>query len=311
MKVIDKNMTELKEPIAVTIGFFDGVHLGHKFLLEQLKNIAATRSLPSAVLTFTKHPKRVLDKDFQPALLCSYEERLEKLAATGIDYCIPMDFTEEISQLSAKDFMQKVLKDKYNVNTLLIGYDHRFGHDRRDGFEQYIGYGREMDMIVVQGYELDTGEYVSSSHIRELLQKGEVEEAAKLLTYNYSFSGTVVDGYKVGHTIGYPTANIAMDNPFRIVPADGVYAAYTYLDGKRHHSMLYIGNRPTLLSKNNKSIESNILDFDQDIYGKEIRVELLRYIRRDAKFHNLDILKRQLKMDEDRIKKYLDKLESK
>lgn len=310
MEILDQNITKIEKPIAATLGFFDGVHLGHRFLLNQLKDIAQSRNLPSAVITFTRHPRRTLNEDFQPALLSSYDERLQLLGETGIDYCIPIEFTKEISQLSAHDFMKNILKDKFNVSVLLIGYDHRFGLGRVDGFAEYIEFGREMGMTVVQGSELDSGDYVSSSHIRELLQTGEVEKAAKYLTHNYSLSGKVVDGQKIGHTIGYPTANIAIDNPAKIIPTDGVYAAYTYLDGKKHKSMLYVGRRPTLfLGSNEKTIEVNILDFNENIYGKDIKVEFLRFIRRDAKFSNIEILKRQLMMDEERIRKYLASLD--
>ncbi len=310
MEILDQNITKIEKPIAATLGFFDGVHLGHRFLLNQLKDIARSRNLPSAVITFTRHPRRTLNEDFQPALLSSYDERLQLLGETGIDYCIPIEFTKEISQLSAHDFMKNILKDKFNVSVLLIGYDHRFGLGRVDGFAEYIEFGREMGMTVVQGSELDSGDYVSSSHIRELLQTGEVEKAAKYLTHNYSLSGKVVDGQKIGHTIGYPTANIAIDNPAKIIPTDGVYAAYTYLDGKKHKSMLYVGRRPTLfLGSNEKTIEVNILDFNENIYGKDIKVEFLRFIRRDAKFSNIEILKRQLMMDEERIRKYLASLD--
>lgn len=310
MEILDQNITKIEKPIAATLGFFDGVHLGHRFLLNQLKDIARSRNLPSAVITFTRHPRRTLNEDFQPALLSSYDERLQLLGETGIDYCIPIEFTKEISQLSAHDFMKNILKDKFNVSVLLIGYDHRFGLGRVDGFAEYIEFGREMGMTVVQGSELDSGDYVSSSHIRELLQTGEVEKAAKYLTHNYSLSGKVVDGQKIGHTIGYPTANIAIDNPAKIIPTDGVYAAYTYLDGKKHKSMLYVGRRPTLfLGNNEKTIEVNILDFNKNIYGKDIKVEFLRFIRRDAKFSNIEILKRQLMMDEERIRKYLASLD--
>lgn len=311
MEILDKKITKVKEPIAATIGFFDGVHLGHRFLLDQLKSIAQSRSLPSAVITFIDHPRRVLDEEFQPALLSSYEERLQRLGETGVDYCIPIEFTKEMSKLSAKDFMQTVLKDKFNVKTLLIGYDHRFGHDRKDGFVEYLEYGRQMDMIVIQGNELDTGEYVSSSRIRELLHEGEVEQASKLLTYNYSLTSKVVEGNKVGHTIGFPTANIDMNNSFKIIPSDGVYACYIYIDGKKYRGMLYIGKRSTLYSTGDRSVEVNIFDFDENIYGKEITIEFLRYFRRDAKFSNLEILIRQLKMDEERIRKYITTLEKK
>lgn len=304
MKIVGKDIQKIEEPIAVTIGFFDGVHTGHRFLLNKVKDIAQHRGYASAVLTFKEHPRKVLHEDFQPALLCSYEERLQRLGDTGIDYCIPIDFTKEISQMSAEVFMKKILKERFNAEVLIIGYDHRFGFNRTEGFAEYINYGKGMGITVIQTHELDTGIYVSSSRIRKLLAQGEVENAAKLLGYNYVLTGKVVEGNKIGRTIGFPTANIELNDPQEVVPSQGIYAAYVYLNGQKHEGMLYIGSRPTVNSGSTISIEVNILDFDEQIYGKELTVEFLRYIRHDARFASLEILKRQLQMDEERIRKY-------
>lgn len=292
--------------LAATIGFFDGVHLGHRFLINELKEVAQARDLPSAVITFPEHPRAVLHSDYQPKLLNSFEEKLEQLASTGIDYCIVLDFTVELSHLTAREFISNVLADKLHVETLLIGYDHRFGHDRTDGFEQYVTYGAACGMEVVKASPYDEGRTaVSSSEIRKLLTECRVEEANKLLTYPYQLRGTIVNGYKVGRKLGFPTANIQVDEPFKIVPGIGVYAVWVYLKGEKQKGMLYIGDRPTLDNGSNITLEVNILDFSGDIYNNEITVAFIYYVREDIKFGSLEELKEQLGKDRDTVGKLL------
>ncbi len=292
--------------LAATIGFFDGVHLGHRFLINELKEVAQARDLPSAVITFPEHPRAVLHSDYQPKLLNSFEEKLEQLASTGIDYCIVLDFTVELSHLTAREFISNVLADKLHVETLLIGYDHRFGHDRTDGFEQYVTYGAACEMEVVKASPYDEGRTaVSSSEIRKLLTECRVEEANKLLTYPYQLRGTIVNGYKVGRKLGFPTANIQVDEPFKIVPGIGVYAVWVYLNGEKYKGMLYIGDRPTLDNGNNITLEVNILDFSGNIYNNEITVAFIYYVRGDIKFGSLEELKEQLGKDRDTVGKLL------
>lgn len=305
MKIYNNNTSDIKGPIVASIGFFDGVHQGHQYLIAQVKEEAAKRALPSAIVTFIEHPRQVLQTDYQPALLCGYEEKVDQIAKTGVDYFITLHFTHQLSQLTAYEFMKTVLKEQLNVDTLVIGYDHRFGHDRSEGFEQYVEYGNELGMSVVQAKELDTGKYVSSSQIRKLLMVGKIEEAAELLTYNYTISGKIVEGFKVGRTIGYPTANIEVWERFKVVPAHGVYAVYVHINECKYKGMLYIGMRPTLHNDENVSIEVNIFDFDEDLYGKELTVEFIKFIRRDVKFSGLDVLKKQLQADEIAVKKIL------
>ena len=266
--------------LAATIGFFDGVHLGHRFLINELKETAKARNLPSAVITFPEHPRAVLHADYQPKLLNSFDEKLEQLALTGVDYCIVLDFTVELSRLTAQEFITTVLAEKLHVEVLLIGYDHRFGHDRKDGFEQYVTYGAACGMDVVKASPYDNGQTaVSSSEIRKLLTECQVEEADKLLTYPYQLRGTIVNGYKVGRKLGFPTANIQVDEPLKIVPGIGVYAVWVYLKGERHKGMLYIGDRPTLDNGSNITLEGNILDLSGDIDNNEITVALIYYVR--------------------------------
>lgn len=292
--------------LAATIGFFDGVHLGHRFLINELKEVAQARHLPSAVITFREHPRAVLQSDYQPKLLDSFDEKLERLASTGIDYCIVLDFTLQLSRLTAQEFIGSVLVGRLHVEALLIGYDHRFGRDRADGFEQYVAYGAACGMEVVKASPYDEGRTaVSSSEIRKLLAEGKVEEAARLLTYPYQLKGTIVDGYKVGRKLGFPTANIQVDEPFKVIPGIGVYAVWVYLKDKTYKGMLYIGDRPTLDNGNNITLEVNILDFSGDIYNNEITVAFIHYVRGDVKFGSLDELKEQLARDRETVDKLL------
>jgi len=193
------------------------------------------------------------------------------------------------------------------VQTLLIGYDHRFGHNREDGFEDYVAYGKDCNMQVIKASRYSEGEEaVSSSEIRRLISTHNVEEAAHLLTYPYSLKGKIVNGYKVGRTLGFPTANILVEEPCKIIPAAGVYAVWVYLNSQKHKGMLYIGDRPTLNNGNNISMEVNILDFSGNIYNNEISVAFIHYVRADIKFDTLEALTLQLKHDRETVDKLLD-----
>lgn len=300
MRVVESPNTLDGQPIVATIGFFDGVHLGHRYLIDQVKHVARERGLASAAITFPIHPRKVMQTDYQPALLCGYDERIERLSTTGLDYCISIDFTRELSQLSAREFIQQILKEKYNVQVLLIGYDHRFGHNREDGFEQYQQYAAEVGVEVIQA-KAYPDEYVSSSHIRQLLKEGIIEEANHLLGYNYIISGRIVKGFQIGRTIGFPTANIESWERYKVIPAFGVYAIHVYIERKRYDSMLYIGVRPTVQNGMNVSVEANIFDFDGDLYNKSLSAEFLEFIRPDIKFSGLDALREQLQKDKDKV----------
>lgn len=305
MQLIKQNDQLDKQPIVATIGFFDGVHLGHRYLIKQVKDEASKLNLRSAVITFPIHPRKVLHKDYQPALLCGFDEKIERLASTDIDNCICLDFTMEISKISAYQFMKEILRDRFNVNTLVIGYDHRFGHNREDGFVDYKRYGEELGINVVEAKELPSDDHVSSSQIRRLLGEGNVTKAAELLSYNYTISGKIVEGFKVGRTIGFPTANIEVWETYKVIPSFGVYAVYVHVEGSRYEGMLYIGKRPTLHNGDNISIEVNLFDFDGDLYNKELTAEFLEFMRPDVKFSDLETLKEQIKKDKENVVTYL------
>lgn len=305
MRVIHDTQAITEPGVMATIGFFDGVHLGHRFLIDEVKAAAAQRGLPSAVITFPTHPRSVLQQAYQPRLLNSFADKLRLLATTGVDYCIVLDFTEALSQLSAEAFL-RILATQWRVKGLVIGYDHRFGHDRRDGFEQYVEYGQRWGIEILKAAAFDAGHTaVSSSEIRRLVQEGKVERAAQLLTYAYHISGRIVSGYKVGRTLGFPTANIQPDDPMQLLPGIGVYAVWVEVAGQRYKGMLYIGSRPTLDNGTQLSIEVHILHFSGDIYNDPIRVSFARFVRGDEKFDSLEALKAQLMRDREVVDQLL------
>ena len=305
MRVIHDTQAITEPGVMATIGFFDGVHLGHRFLIDEVKAAAAQRGLPSAVITFPTHPRSVLQQAYQPRLLNSFADKLRLLATTGVDYCIVLDFTEALSQLSAEAF-SRISATQWRVKGLVIGYDHRFGHDRRDGFEQYVEYGQRWGIEILKAAAFDAGHTaVSSSEIRRLVQEGKVERAAQLLTYAYHISGRIVSGYKVGRTLGFPTANIQPDDPMQLLPGIGVYAVWVEVAGQRYKGMLYIGSRPTLDNGTQLSIEVHILHFSGDIYNDPIRVSFAHFVRGDEKFDSLEALKAQLMRDREVVDQLL------
>ena len=282
-----------------TIGFFDGVHRGHRFLLNQVQQEATRRGLASAAVTFPVHPRKVMHPDYHPDLLTTCTEKVALLEAAGLDYCIMLDFTPALAALSARQFMA-LLQERYHVEVLLVGYDHRFGHNRSECFDDYRRYGHELGMEVLRAEACSYNDelVVSSSAIRRFLQSGRVEEAAACLGYRYSLAGEVVEGYRVGRTLGFPTANLHVADPDKLVPAEGVYAVRVFLEGQTYGGMLCIGNRPTLDNGIQRSIEVNIFRFNGNVYHRPMRIEFVAYMRPEQKFETLDGLVEQLRKDE-------------
>lgn len=313
MQIIPDNSAIIPEPCVATIGFFDGVHAGHRYLIQQVKEIAATKGLRSALVTFPIHPRKVMNADYRPELLTTPEEKIGLLAETGVDYCLMLDFTPEIAHLTALEFMTQILKERYQVSCLVIGYDHRFGHNRSESFEDYVRYGEAIGIEVIraQAYskniEIGTEQNipVSSSLIRKLLHQGEVDIAARCMGYEYFLDGTVVGGYQVGRKIGFPTANLNVDNPDKLIPADGVYAVWVTLDGNTYMGMLNIGKRPTIDNGPDRTIEVNILHFHSDIYDKSIRLTFVKRTRPELKFNSVDKLIAQLHKDAEEVEALL------
>ena len=298
--------TNPQQPLFAALGVFDGVHRGHRAVIARVESEAAARGLSSAVITFRAHPQQVLRPQVPFRMLTSPEERETLLRQTGIDRVIFLDFTREMSLLSAFDFLQ-ILSSHYQVKGLIIGYDHRFGHNRAEGFDDYVKYGQRLGMEILHADELvtDAGP-VSSSIIRKLLVEGDLTTANHLLSYPYTLHGKVVNGFHVGRELGFPTANIDIDYPDKLIPANGVYAARIVLpDGNRYNGMLNIGNRPTLNRPNDYSIEANLFDFSGNLYGSSLAVELIRYMRPEQTFADITALRAQLIADEAAIRKIL------
>lgn len=284
---------------AVTVGFFDGVHAGHRFLIRELIKLSTEKNLKSCVITFRQHPRKVLQAEFQPQLLSTPEEKRELLLATGVDEVIMLDFNAELAGLTAKKFIHQVLCDTYGVKLLLAGHDHRFGRNREDGFEKYVEYGTTCNMEVVKAarYTSENFMHISSSEIRNALLMGEVKVAASLLTYPYTFEGIVVRGYQLGRKIGFPTANIRTVNQDKLLPGSGVYAVKVNYQDKTFPGMMNIGVRPTLQDGNIKSYEVHIVGFTENIYNEQIRITFLEKIRDEKKFADINALTAQLTKD--------------
>lgn len=301
MKVITNFRNLEAKQSAVAIGFFDGVHKGHASLLQTLVQKAHERGLQSVVITFSKHPREILGANYVPKLLTIKDERTELLEKIGIDLCIVLDADKDLFDLSSKYFMQHYLVEKLNTKYLLIGHDHHFGNDRENGFSYYKQLGDAMGVEVEQAAAIQVNNFnVSSSMVRKALLDGQVKQAGNYLGYSYFINGTVVSGQKVGRTIGFPTANVAINDVHKLLPKHGVYAVRVKLndDETIYNGMLYIGERPTFVTHSvAKSIEVHLFNFTDDIYHRRIHVEFLEYVRDEAHFDTPDSLARQLQQD--------------
>ena len=296
-------------PSVATIGFFDGVHRGHRFLINNVVKEAASRGLLSTVVTFDRHPRQVLGSDFQPRLLSTNEEKMLLLSKTGVERCVMLPFSEQMAQMTACDFMKKILRDRLGVQVLIIGYDNRFGHNRSESFDDYVRYGREMGIEVMSAQSfLLHGINVSSSVIRSFLQEGEIEMAENCLGYPYFFTGKVVKGFRVGHELGFPTANIEQDNMLKMIPSPGVYAVKVRIEGtvELKHAMMNIGTRPTF-NGTQQTLEVHILNFNDDIYGKMISVAFVHKLRNERQFASKEALSEQLVKDAQMVEEQFEK----
>lgn len=292
------------ERCVATVGFFDGVHRGHRFLLEELRCVAKAKQMISVVVTFDEHPRKVIKSDYRPQLLTTLNEKLELLSEVGVDAVVVLNFTVAMSQMSAKQFMEDVLVKQLYVKKLLVGYDHRFGHNRNDGFDEYRIIGQELGMSVIQADKFNTIglKNFSSSEIRSSLLTGKVDIANQLLSYPYTFTGKVIGGMKRGRTIGFPTANLLFDNKEKLIPAVGVYAVRVLLHKEEYKGMMNIGYNPTFHHQDREvSIEVHIIDFDKDIYEKKIKIECIRYLRNEISFSSVNELINQLKADREEV----------
>jgi riboflavin kinase/FMN adenylyltransferase len=294
-----------KPEICITIGLFDGVHKGHRFLLDQLQTIAKKKQQKSAIITFRNPPRSYLQADYIPELLTSTEEKLELISQAGIDYCFLLDFTPEIADMTAEKFIREILSGQLNVKNLLIGYDHRFGKNRSEGFDDYVKYGQDCGIDVILAEELDPHlhsstlphPHINSTLIRSKIQNKAIAEANALLGYSYSLTGKVIHGNQLGRKIGYPTANLEITESRKIIPSEGIYAVCVTTGENSYPGMAYIGKRPTVSNQEEKRIEVHVLGFSGNLYGKIIRLEFVKYLRDDKQFDSLEELQKQLHQD--------------
>ena len=294
-KGIDK--FEARQNLVLTIGTFDGVHLGHRAIIDRINQIAKNRGGESVLLTFFPHPRKVLYGDDSVELLNTIDEKAELLEKEGLDHLIIYPFTREFSRMNALEYVRDIIVNGIDAKVVVVGYDHHFGRNREGGMNELNEfaqlYGFEVEEISAK--EIDDVK-VSSTKIREAIKKGEIALANEFLTEGYSFEGIVVKGDELGRKIGYPTANLNV-NSDKILPEEGVFGVNLYIDQTPYKGMMNIGTRPTVNLKGEKRVEVNIFDFDQNIYGQMVRVEMIKKIRGEKKFDSLDELKAQIEKD--------------
>ena len=290
--------------VVAATGFFDGVHKGHRKVLDTLCEIARREGKKSAVVTFWPHPRSVLQQGADNLrLLNSLEEKKELIRQVGVDEFFVLPFSREFSMLSSREFVAGYLRDKFAVSTLIIGYDHRMGHSSSETQEDFINMAAEEGVKVVRVSEFVEDDLtVSSTKIRNYLVSGELDKANDFLGYNYSLKGVVVSGKKLGRKIGFPTANLALYEPLKVIPGGGVYGVKVELLGKVYKGVCNIGTRPTVNANEERTIETHILDFNEDIYGLDMRVEFFFKIRDEVKFASLEELASQIEKDKRRVK---------
>ena len=289
----------------VTSGTFDGVHVGHRRILARLREVALASGAPSVVITYWPHPRLVLGPPpshpelLELQLISTLEERITHLAALGVDYLLIVPFTREFAQWTSEEYIQNLLLQTVGTKQLVIGYDHRFGKNREGGFDYLRQHADRYGLTVEEIPREDVDAVgVSSTRIRQALRQGDVATANRYLGYEYSLTGRVEHGRQLGRTIGYPTANLRVEEPLKLVPARGIYAVWaTTAAGPRHQAMLSIGVRPTIGNDLVQTIEVNLLDFSGDLYGQLLTLEFVAWLRAEEKYDGLHALTAQLALD--------------
>ena len=293
------------EKTIVTIGTFDGIHIGHQKILKDLIKTAKKEGKKSVLLTFFPHPRMVLQKDNKILLLNTIEEKSGLLEKMGLDYLIIHPFSKEFSRLTALDFVRDILVNKLNTSRLIIGYDHHFGKNREGNIHQLKEYSLLYDFKVEEIPAQDIDDVsVSSTKIRTALKEGNLKTANNYLGYHYMLNGTVVSGKKLGGTIGFPTANLEIKEPYKLIPKTGVYIIKTHINTVLYTGIMNIGFNPTVLGKH-QTIEAHLFDFNEDLYGKEIMIEFIYFLREEHKFESVKELVVQLNIDKENAISYL------
>ncbi len=310
--LVVKNTEEfrIEKPSIVTIGTFDGVHVGHQKIIQKLKEIKQSTGLHTVVLTFDPHPRKVLfpeQKDLK--LITGIDERLFLFDKYGIDVCVVFPFSLTTANMDVDVYIKEILCKKMNTKYLAIGHDHRFGKNRQGSIENLKAVSQKYDFSIseISAEDIDSIA-VSSTRIRRLIEKSDMEEAAKLLGHPFFMQTRVKEGKKLGKTLGYPTANLVWDEREKLIPPQGVYFVRISYKEETYYGMLNIGKNPTTDSDENLKIEVNIFNFDKDIYSEELRVYFLKYIREEKKFASLDMLVEQLHKDKQQCLNWMNEL---
>lgn len=282
---------------AITIGTFDGVHIGHQKILDRLVKEASDLDLKSMVLTFFPHPRMVLQKDTDIKLLNTVAEKTKILNGLGLDYLIVHPFTKEFSRLSATDFVRDLLVNNLRTKKIIIGYDHRFGRNRTANINDLVAFGSTLDFVVdeISAQEIDDVS-VSSTKIRKALEEGDIKTANSFLGYQYMLTGIVKKGRGIGRQLNYPTANIHIEETYKLIPKTGSYVVKSEINSAAIYGMMNIGFNPTV-SGTTKTIEVHFFDFNQDLYNVELQIDILHRLRDESKFESIDALKEQLSKD--------------
>ncbi len=290
----------------VTIGTFDGVHIGHKEIIKKLTSEAKKTHLDSIILTFFPHPRMVLQKESDIKLLNTIDERISILSETNLDHLIIHPFTHQFSRLTALEFVRDILVNKLHAKKIIIGYDHRFGRNRNADINDLREFGKtyHFDVEEISAQELNDVA-VSSTKVRKALEKGDLEKANRYLGYPYMLNGSIVKGRGLGKQMNYPTANLQVDQPYKLIPKNGVYIVQSVIDGEETFGLMSIGTNPTV-GGSKRTIETYFLDIDKDLYGKKLQIELLAKIREEEKFDSIESLQSAIKNDEIFARKYIE-----
>lgn len=302
-EITDITTFTTQQPTVLTIGTFDGVHLGHQKIIEKVVATARQEGLLATIFTFFPHPRMVVQHDKSLKLIHTLEEKKQLLQRLGVDLLVVQPFNEAFAQLTAEEFVSTILVQHLNVKKVIIGYDHRFGRNRTANINDMRLFGEKYGFAVEEISVQEVDEVsVSSTKIREALNKGDVTTAEHYLGVPYSLTGTVIHGLKLGRTLGYPTANIQVTEDYKLIPKDGVYAVYSYIGARKVYGMMSIGKNPTIEGKG-ASIEVYFFDFNGDLYDRELTIYFVKYLREERKFSSVALLKKQLQDDETTARK--------
>ena len=302
-EITDITTFTTQQPTVLTIGTFDGVHLGHQKIVERVVTTARQEGLLATVFTFFPHPRMVVQHDKGLKLIHTLEEKKQLLQQLGVDLLVVQPFNEAFAQLTAEEFVSTILVQRLNVKKVIIGYDHRFGRNRTANIDDMRLFGKKYGFAVEEISVQEVDEVsVSSTKIREALNKGDVTIAEHYLGTPYSLTGRVVHGLKLGRTLGYPTANIQVTEDYKLIPKDGVYAVYSYIGSRKVYGMMSIGKNPTIEGKG-ASIEVYFFDFNGNLYDQKLTIEFVQYLREEQKFATIDLLKKQLQNDKTAARK--------